>query len=221
MSIIDIRNDIKNDDSLVEPFHGFADKGTPSDFNINILNSIISQICNEVSDNAFSSLTPEMNSINEFLDIKETKKAAGSYVKATRSYKNKYKKHRRSMNDKISGPVIELYRQKGETNDNQLQLFKKLLILNIKTSNNVAFNKYMIGTGKINHETKTIILESIYGDDVQKCHYSLLDLLKCQRYLIIRKSNEIINVLKTKNVRIHEELENEIFFSDVEKKFYE
>ncbi|XP_031786481.1 uncharacterized protein LOC100677993 [Nasonia vitripennis] len=114
-----------------------------------------------------------MNSIDEFLDIKETKKAAGSSVKATRSYKNKIKKHRRSMNDKISGPVIEFFRQKDETNDNQLQLFKKLVILNIKTSNNVAFNKYMIGTGKINHETKTIILESIYADAVRNAiiHY--------------------------------------------------
>lgn len=79
----------------------------------------------------------------------------------------------------------------------------------------------MIGTGKINHETKAIILETIYGDDVTIYHYSLLDLLKCQRYLIKRKTNEITNLLKAKNVKIHEELKNNEFFSDVEKKFYE
>lgn len=31
----------RNDDSLVVPFHGFADKGTPSDFHINILDYYI------------------------------------------------------------------------------------------------------------------------------------------------------------------------------------
>lgn len=90
------------------------------------------------------------------------------------------------------------------------------------SKNNTALNKFMTGTTRISHKNKQIILESVYNNDnIKDIYYSLLDLLRVQRYLIKQKAKEINNLFKINSINFQKELEGKMFFSDIEPKFYE
>ena len=108
-----------------------------------------------------------------------------------------------------------------DTNE-QISLFKKLVILNLVKKDEINLKIYMYkSTGKVPRTAKENILNRIYDNECKESSYSLLDLLLPFRYLIKNKVKELKNLFELNHIILDKKVVGMSSFIDIEYAIYE